>query len=421
MTPSSLARDHYPIIIIGGGLTGKMMALTLSHSGYDVALIAPQKDTNAPIDKRTTTIHSAGAKMLTALGLMPDLADQLVPIHSIAVAIGAQRPYHSDWLLNWTSHDEVMAYVVENHCLDSALDNALNRGPDTGLAARNDTTRHRGIIHQIDDSITAYHELSMRAQLETKTGRSVSAQLVVACDGTKSQMRSFISLSPKIEETGQAALIANLDCELPHNETAYQRFLPSGPIALMPLAGRAVSLVWSTSHAQAQTLLTQDEETVNEAINDAFGDELGQLRLQVPLSSFPLRPHYNRHMTKGRVILAGDAAHAIHPLAGMGYNLALADAAILLDLLNMTQEKGLAPDHASVMALYQKRRKAEVLALSTMTSQLNKLLSRTQSPLVAFVAGAMSVIDKTPLKRAFSEIAKGGKLSTAPLLKGRLK
>ena len=188
----------------------------------------------------------------------------------------------------------------------------------------------------------------------------------------------------------------------------------------MPLKGNGLSLVWSTSLSEADALLSQDDATFSEAVTNAFGDELGKLTLNGHRASFPLRPQFMRRMGKGRVILAGDAAHAIHPLAGMGYNLALADAAILLDLFQGAHAKGLSCDHPSLLSAYHKRRLPEVLALSTMTSQLNRLLSKEQNALAQLVAISMSIIDKTPLKRAFRDVAMGGKLSSAPLLKGKL-
>ena len=410
--------SHYPLAIIGGGLTGKMVALTLSHSGYDSALIAPKKpaikqEEKSKIDRRSTTIHHAGAKMLEALGLKDALAGKLSPIHVIRVAVGAQKPMQSDWLLNWSDAHEAMAYVVENHALDKALDEAL----DAAIAAP-----ENGDITLIDDTVTAFEDDATMAYLTTSHHDVITARLVIACDGTNSPMREMVGITPYIEQTGQSALIANLTCALDHQDTAYQRFLPTGPIALMPLADKSVSLVWSTSSDAAQAYLeAQDDDAIEAAIQQAFGDELGKLRLATPVSSFPLRPHYNRHLSKGRVILAGDAAHAIHPLAGMGYNLALADAAILLDVIAKAKASGLAPDHPSIKSRYRNRRMPEIVALSALTSQLNALLSKEKGPLPAIMAMGMSVLDKTPLKRRFTAIAKGGTLSKAPLLDGRLR
>lgn len=414
MTKRLTEPTHHKVTVIGGGLTGKMMALALSYSGYEIVLIAPNAAMdgagNTPIDRRSTTIHNAGAKMLSALGLIDRLTGKMAPIDQIKVSIGDARPYHSDWLLNWSSQPLTMAYVVENHQLDNALDEAIAEAPHP--------------ITLVDDSITAYHDAADSATLELASGAVMTSDLVIACDGVKSPLRALAGITPKIEETGQRALIATLDAEIGHDDTAYQRFLATGPIALMPLAGKQVSLVWSTGEAQAQALMAQDDDALSEAITNAFGDELGKLTLAGPRGAFPLRPHFNRRLSKGRLILAGDAAHAIHPLAGMGYNLALADAAILLAILQDTKAKGLCANHPSVMAAYQRRRMPEILALSALTSQLNRLLSRPKTPLSSLInmgaAMGMSMIDKTPLKKQLCDVAMGGKLSSAPLLKGHI-
>ena len=288
--PSSIC-DHYPLAIIGGGLTGKMVALALSHSGYDSALIAPKAPAIKQADRRSTTIHHAGAKMLNALGLTDALSGKLAPIHVIRVAVGAQKPMQSDWLLNWSDPHEVMAYVVENQALDDALDDALDQAIATAIAKPD-----HGHITMIDDHVTAFEDGENAASLTTENHGILTARLVIACDGVKSPMRQLAGITPYREETGQSALIANLSCALDHQDTAYQRFLPTGPIALMPLADKSVSLVWSTSTKEAQSYLEMtDTDAIEDAIQNAFGDELGKLRLATPLSSFPLRPHYNRH------------------------------------------------------------------------------------------------------------------------------
>ena len=397
---------NIPLIIIGGGLTGKMMALSLAHCGYEIGIIAPQSPPQTK-DRRSTTIHHAGWKMLTALGLTQNLLAVASPIHHINVAIGAARPFHSDWLLRWSSIDQIpMAHVVENYLFDAVLDQAI--------AEADTITCHRYLV-------TGYKEMAHACVIETDNGGTFHAQLAIACDGANSNVRDLAGLSASVEETNQSAIIADVALQSPHHDTACQRFLETGPIALMPLQGNAASLVWSTTKAQAQHLLSLDDQAFSAALSEAFGDEFGTLTLSGQTRSFALRPQYNRRLGKGRLLLAGDAAHAIHPLAGMGYNLALADAAILADEINTLSETGLSLDHPSLLRRYHKRRLPEISAMIALTSQLNKVLSRPKNIITQTMAIGMSILDKTPLKAALRNAAMGGKLAKAPLLDGRVK
>ena len=402
------------IAIIGGGLTGKMMALTLLHSGYEIFLCAPEiKKTT--LDRRTTTIHKAGYKMLSALGVIDCLKAPMVPIHTIQIAIGREVGARSDWLMNWHETPtksgalEPMAYVVENHHLDSALDEALGHHP---LADK---------LTILNESIASYEDGSEQACLITTKGHHVNVDMMIACDGARSFMREAAGIKPRLQTTNQKAIVTNLMLETDHDFRACQRFLDTGPIALMPLEGKMASLVWSSSLTEADRLLMLDDDEFSSEVTAAFGLEFGNLRVAGTRHSFALTPYYNRHLTKGRLVLAGDAAHAIHPLAGMGYNLALSDAAILLDEIKAAKKRGLKPSHISITNGYVKRRQPEIIAMSAATSSLNKALSRSQnSALSRLLATGMILLDKTALKHLFSYIAKGGKLAPAPLFKGEI-
>ena len=406
--------SHADIAIIGGGLTGKMMSLTLLQSGYDILLFAPKAKT-ARADKRTTTIHQAGFKMLSALGVIDCLPTPMTPIYSINIAIGHEVPNRSDWLLNWhetynqKTHRDPMAYVVENDVLDAALDTAL----------RQNAFAHNLI--EIDDSIASFDLDARPGELISTKNLRYQATMMVACDGARSFMRDNAGIVPRQETTNQKAIVTNLHLETDHDFRACQRFLDNGPIALMPLPGKMASLVWSTSHAEADRLMMLDDDEFATEVTSAFGLEFGRLRPAGDRHSFALNPYYNRHLTKGKLVLAGDAAHAIHPLAGMGYNLALGDAAILLDEIKKAKKRGLNPDHISISQGYNKRRKPEIIALTAATSALNKLLSRSPTSVINRVmATGMILFDKTALKHIFSDIAKGGKLAKAPLFKGEI-
>ena len=144
----------------------------------------------------------------------------------------------------------------------------------------------------------------------------------------------------------------------------------------MPTGTKTASVVWSLPDGQAKALTRQNRNSFENAINAAFGDYLGRLTLASTLLAWPLKPHFCPRISKPGFILAGDTGHALHPLAGMGFNLALADVAVLLDCLQNATSKGLTPSHASVAIEYQSRRIPEILALTFATQGLNTLLTR---------------------------------------------
>ena len=405
---------HADIAVIGGGLTGKMMALSLLQSGYKILLFAPPAKI-ARRDTRTTTIHKAGHIMLSTLGVIEHLSSPMVPIHAIQVAIGQETPQQSNWLLNWHETPtkqgmiEPMAYVVENHNLDSAFDKALAH------------TKFADNLTIIEDSIASFEEGADSAELISIEANRYQVSLMIACDGARSFMREQAGIQPRKETSNQKAIVTNLHLEIDHDFRACQRFLETGPIALMPLSGKMASVVWSTTTDEADRLIMLDDEEFATQVTSAFGLEFGNLRPASDRHSFALNTYYNRQLSKGRLILAGDAAHAIHPLAGMGYNLALSDAAILLDEIKIAKKRGLKPDHISITNGYAKRRHPEIIAMSAVTSALNKALSRRQNSMISrLMATGMILLDKTAFKHLFSQIAKGGKLAKAPLFNGKI-
>ena len=416
-------RDHQiqQIVVVGAGLTGVMTALALSHCGYG-SLSAPavtliDRDNQAVSkakpdmrDRRTTTVHAAGMAMLNALGVWPLIADKVTPIFGIKVAHG--QPYQSrlnrwqrpEFSLDW--HDEVspMAYVVCNEHLLNALYYRLAARP---------------IIHVTGHEVTGFHTKSDYAQLKFDHRPSLTCQLIVACDGANSKLRDYASISALSEPHRQTAIIANLTSERSHENTAFQRFLPGGPIALMPHGENCISLVWTLPKDKAAQILAFDDNKFTNLVVASFGKTLGELKLDGPRLSWPLKPTFACKMTSHNLVLAGDASHSIHPLAGQGYNLALGDAAVLADCLAHANRHGLNASHRSIRVEYNARRQLEVATMAAMTSGLNQIMSF--HPAIADIAGAgMGLVNRSPLKSLLKKNAMGGQLARANLLEGRL-
>ncbi len=403
--------QHTPIALVGGGLTTQVLALSLVHSGYDFIWFSGlQKSQTETNDTRTTTIHHAGKMMLGALGIWNSLKESACPITRISVSGAQHNPNNSrgrpkDWPLSWEQADPPMAWVLSNQDLKTAFTTELH----TQLSKKQ--------IQPVP--IEAMTKGQTTLLLDSK-GKCWSCDLVIACDGANSRLRKHAGLYVIDQSRDETALVTTIRTERPIRTTAYQRFLPTGPLALMPTGTKRASVVWSLPDSQAETLLRQDENTVSEALNAAFGADLGRLTLESVCLTWPLKPSFCPRISKPGFILAGDAAHALHPLAGMGFNLALADAAVLLDCLQNAASRGLTPAHASVSTSYEARRKPEIMALTSATQGLNRLLTRKTGPVYQLACIGMSVLGRIPARQLLSDLAMGGKLAPAPLFSGHV-
>ena len=406
------------IAVIGGGLTGLMMARALSATGAHILLVDRSSGADGIPDERTTTINAAGMRMLQTLGVQDNLQQDATPIMRIAVAEGAplsglaaRRRPNSD--LSWQAGDTPMAYVVGNADLQSALTRTLGENSD-----------FYGSIEILSGATLtgmARHAGGMQLDIEEAGGQlsDRNADLVVACDGNNSKVAGFANLAARQEQTFQTAIVSILRAERDHENTAFQRFLPTGPFALMPMLGQHLSLVWTLPDDTAQTLLAADEQAFEAACLDAFGQSLGYLHLAGQRLAWPLRPSLRRWIAAAGVVLAGDAAHALHPIAGQGYNLALADAAVLADCLALARTRGLSSGHPSIWQSYEAARRTERLAMSAATSGINQLFARSPAFVRRMAGAGFAVLDKTPVKSVFSRIAEGGELADAALLRGQ--
>lgn len=406
------------IAVIGGGLTGLMMARALSATGAHILLVDRSSGADGIPDERTTTINAAGMRMLQTLGVQDNLQQDATPIMRIAVAEGAplsglaaRRRPNSD--LSWQAGDTPMAYVVGNADLQSALTRTLGENSD-----------FYGSIEILSGATLtgmARHASGMQLDIEDAGGQLShrNADLVVACDGNNSKVAGFANLAARQEQTFQTAIVSILRAERDHENTAFQRFLPTGPFALMPMSGQHLSLVWTLPDDTAQTLLAADDQAFEAACLDAFGQSLGYLHLAGQRLAWPLRPSLRRRIAAAGVVLAGDAAHALHPIAGQGYNLALADAAVLADCLALARTRGLSSGHPSIWQSYEAARRTERLAMSAATSGINQLFARSPAFVRRMAGAGFAVLDKTPVKSVFSRIAEGGELADAALLRGQ--
>jgi len=230
--------------------------------------------------------------------------------------------------------------------------------------------------------------------------RTLAAPLLVAADGRDSAVRNRAGIETAGWDYRQSGLVAEIRPQRPHRGRAFQRFLRGGPLALLPLPQGRCSLVWSLPTARAEGLLDLDDAAFAARLQAAFGPELGTLETAGPRGAFPLRLQHARGYARGRVALAGDAAHAVHPLAGLGLNLGLRDAAVLAEVVADAHLAGEDWGGEAVLGRYQRRRMPDNLLVSAYTDGFHRLFGGDSEALGTLRGLGMNLVDRAgPLKR----------------------
>ena len=413
------------IVIIGGGLTGLACGLALARAGHAVSILDRNPAAAEPEAVRTTTINRNSHALLENLGLLTaDFRSQLVPVTHIVIDdhIGrhgggraggddtrntsSRKPggTASSPLLTWKADPSCdagpLAYVVRNAALQAALEAAVAAEP--GCHWQRGTA-----VETLLDPDPEYGDAGIGLQLAD--GSICHTRLVVAADGAGSPLRRQAGIRTISRRPGQTAIVADVISALPHRSAARQVFLRGGPLALMPLAeAHRHALVWSLPDDDAARLMAEDEAVFSAALNKASVAGLGRLQLASQRFCWPLRQHHALPPYARRLALVGDAAHSIHPLAGQGYNLALADAAGLAAAVSWGRHHGLDAGTAAVLRRYGRGRAAEVAVMTAATDGLNWLFSAAPPSLSRGASIAMALLDRSPVKALALKIAEGG-------------
>jgi len=289
----------------------------------------------------------------------------------------------------------VLGHIVENRCIVGALLGSLSRSPNVRLLA--------------GERLDGFEHGAGALQLRLGSGASIEASLLVGADGAQSRVRRLARIEAREADCRQRAIVATIRTEESHRMTARQVFLQSGPLAFLPLRdANTTSIVWSADNAIADELLALDDRTFAARLAQAGEFCLGRVMEVTPRQSFPLRQQHAAAYTAARIALVADAAHVVHPLAGQGINLGLADVRALSEEIAMARERGLGPGDATALGRYQRRRRGDnELMLRAMTG-LQQLYA-TRHPLVRLGRniGLRAVRQLAPLKRQFMRRAMG--------------
>ncbi|WP_229381884.1 FAD-dependent monooxygenase [Spiribacter sp. 2438] len=453
----------YDVLIAGGGLVGASLAVALQGSGLRVAVVEPvsPRDSRQPsFDDRQTALAPTSRRFFLNLGLWESLAGGVEPIRRIHVS---DRGHGGFTRLDAEEEGlPALGHVAPNRLLGAVLGPAMRQAADVFCPAE---IRDTSVVLTEDGvagdtpgagadpsprgaagaggagSATATgtatadtHSVARHVVIETEDGtRTVSTRLLVVADGMGSRTRDALGVGLDERDYGQSAIIANLRTRRPHQGTAYERFTPEGPLALLPVAN-AMSLVWTLPHDEANAVATEwSDQDFLARLQDAFGWRLGRLEAVGERSVYPLRAVTAECFATDRAVILGNAAHALHPVAGQGLNLALRDVAGLAEALgaapprhqndpadgdtagwNASPAPGLEGDAAresapapaitdpgnpAILAAYARARQSDYRRTFVFTDGLVRVFSNEFLPLVAARNIGLTALDLFPPAR----------------------
>ncbi|MDH3633884.1 MAG: FAD-dependent oxidoreductase [Gammaproteobacteria bacterium] len=389
-----MSSGSYDIVIVGAGMVGACAALALAGRGYRVAIVEAARPieshevTDDQYDLRVSAISPRSRGILEQLGIWQQLDDK--------------RICYYEQMYIWHQHGEAS---VAFDAVDLARDNlgAIVENRQLQHTFYRACERETRIEWFMPDSVEAVLENDAQGvELRLGSGRCLTAGLLLAADGRNSPTRNLAGIIARSGQYRQTAFVANVDTEYSHRFTAWQRFLSTGPLAFLPLANGQCAVVWSCDDDLASQLLAFNDDEFCDALGEAFEFKLGRVKASSSRLSFPLGWHHCEHWLKGRVLLIGDAAHSVHPLAGQGVNLGFSDVETLTQLIgerseNIPQKK---------LRRYERQRKSETWLAGTSFGALKWVYGLDQKGLTAVRDLGMRIVDETPwFKRAIMEKA----------------
>jgi 2-octaprenylphenol hydroxylase len=392
----------FHLLVIGGGMVGACVAaLAAVNRQFDelrIAVLEPQPPTLPPpdagddIDLRVSAISRASERILAEIGAWPLLPGQHLSSYDDMIvwdAAGKPRGAGSIHFSASESGEPNLGYIIENRrVLWSIYDCA---------AFRSRVTLLRGELAGLE--FEADHAAAILAD-----GRRIEAALVIGSDGSGSLSRRLAGIETAGWDYEQRAFVTHVRTEHPHARTAWQRFLPAGPIAFLPLADGRSSIVWTTTPEHAERLIAEAPEQVGKELSAALDGALGAVELAGPRGQFPLRLAHAKNYCRERFVLVGDAAHAIHPLAGQGVNLGFLDGAALIEVLADELQRGVKPlalGERRILRRYERWRKSENLLALGLVDGLNKLFGSRAGLLSWARRTGLSAVDSSMLAKRF--------------------
>jgi len=387
----------YAVIVVGGGIVGATAACALAQAGIDVALLDARNPARTwpadPVDIRVSALTRASQNILRAVGAWDAMEQR---------GIGAYDHMHvwdadSAGILHFDAADTEfpeLGHIVENRVTVASLWDQLESLPSA-------TTLCPATVADLQIN-------SDNAQIVLSDGAILAADLVIAADGRESALRQMAGIQTTGWEYKQDGLVATISSEKSHQFTAWQRFLPEGPLALLPLKNGHCSIVWTLSHDTAQDYLKLSDADFLQTLEHASEGLLGKMLTVGPRAAFPLRFQYAQQYSADHFVLIGDAAHAMHPLAGQGANAGLLDAVAIAELIIKADQAGRPIGSHKTLRQYERWRKGDNLAMMSSMDVINKMYTTDNEAFRQLRGAGMSWVNHSAwLKNYFNRYAMG--------------
>jgi 2-octaprenyl-6-methoxyphenol hydroxylase len=368
--------QQFDIAIAGGGIVGLTLACALKDSGLSVALIEPQTDSEAAAKGQAYALHQISSRIYQGIGVWPAIANQVQPFTHVNMA-DADDPC----VVRFSPADlqtEALGHVAEHHVLLKALKDFLR------------TCNHVQWFCPAQVTETTFDDTGAELKLAASSvglpaselPSTLRARLVVAADGGRSPIRQQAGIQTRGWKYWQSCVVATVKTEKSHQNTAYERFWPSGPMGILPLVGDRCRIVWTAPHAEAEAMLAMDDQQFLADLSQRIGPQMGQLSLVGERFIFPARLMHTAEYILPRLALVGDAAHTCHPVGGQGLNLGIRDAAALAEILQVAHQQGEDIGCLAVLKRYQRWRGWQNSLTLGFTDVLNRFFSNQWFPLV---------------------------------------
>lgn len=377
----------FDVVISGGSFAGLALACGLTNaSGGDVAIAIVDRATGpAANDDRAFAIWRGAQLVLESLGVWQDIAPNAQRVESIEISDSAL-------------HDGVRATRLTYDAILDGGEPALHIVPAADLhrALLDAARRNRSISWFTPHSVVGLETTAESALVSLDGGAQLRGDLCVAADGRSSKLRDAAGITTVGWDYGQTGVVATIACEEPHGGVAIQHFLPGGPFAILPLRGNRACITWSAERDEAERMLALGDDEFLAELDQRIAGRFGAIELAGSRQSWPLDFKTPRELTASRFALIGDAAHGVHPIAGQGVNLALRDAAALVECVIDAMRVGFDAGHAPALERYARWRRFDSLMSASLYDGLNRLFSVDNIVLRAGRGASLGILDRIP-------------------------